>query len=128
MADSSGNVTVGNNLSFNSGYGSSAVAYGCRAWVCFNGTTASPSTIRGAGNVSSVTKNATGDFTINLTNALTDSNYSSVATVGSATNATLNNRAATANPVNSSSVRVETFVATTAGLIDDSAVSVAMFR
>ena len=116
------------NLLFNSGYGSVATAYGCRAWVSFDGTTASPSTRRGSGNVSSVTKNGTGDFTINFTNALTDANYSVVATVGDSSNTTLNNRAATANPVNSSSVRVETFVATTAALIDNNSISVAVFR
>jgi hypothetical protein len=64
------------NLSFNSGYGSSAVAYACRAWVNFNGTTATPSTIRGSGNVSSVTKNGTGDYTITFTTAMVDANYS----------------------------------------------------
>jgi hypothetical protein len=31
------------NLKFNSGYGSAAVSYGCRAWVNFDGTTATPS-------------------------------------------------------------------------------------
>jgi hypothetical protein len=69
------NIDTSQNLQFNSGYGSVATAYGCRAWVCFNGTTASPSTIRGSGNVSSVTKNATGDFTINFTSSLVDANY-----------------------------------------------------
>ena len=63
------------NLSFNSGYGASAVAYGCRAWVNFDGTTASPSTRRGSGNVSSVTKNGTGDYTVNFTTAMPDANY-----------------------------------------------------
>jgi len=47
----------------------------CRAWVNFNGTTASPSTIRGSFNVSSVTKNGTGDYTVNFTTALADTNY-----------------------------------------------------
>jgi len=56
--------------------------YKCRAWVNFNGTTASPSTIRGSGNVSSVTKNATGDYTINLSPSLADVNYSIAITVG----------------------------------------------
>ena len=50
--------------------------YKCRAWVNFNGTTASPSTIRASGNVSSVTKNGTGDYTINFTIAMPDANYS----------------------------------------------------
>jgi len=63
------------NIQFNSGYGSVATAYGCRAWVNFNGTTASPSTIRGSGNVTSVTKNGTGDYTVNFTTAMPDANY-----------------------------------------------------
>jgi hypothetical protein len=46
----------------------------CKAWVNFNGTT-SPGTIRSSFNVSSVTKNGTGDYTVNFTNAMTDSNY-----------------------------------------------------
>jgi len=65
------------NIQFNSGYGSVATAYGCRAWVNFNGTT-SPGTIRASGNVTSVTKNGTGLYTINFTNALTDANYAGV--------------------------------------------------
>ncbi len=37
------------NLQFNSGYGSVATAYGCRAWVNFNGT--GTVAIRASGNV-----------------------------------------------------------------------------
>jgi hypothetical protein len=66
------------NLSFNSGYGSAAVAYGCRAWVNFNGT--STVAIRASGNVSSITDNGTGDYTVNFTTSMPDANYS----VGSA--------------------------------------------
>lgn len=47
------------------------------AWVNFNGTT-SPGTINSQYNVSSVTRNATGDYTLNFTSALTDANYSGV--------------------------------------------------
>jgi hypothetical protein len=61
------------NLLFNSGYGSVATAYGCRAWVNFNGT--GTVAIRGSGNVSSITDNGTGDYTINLTTAMPDVNY-----------------------------------------------------
>jgi hypothetical protein len=61
------------NLAFNSGYGSSAVAYGCRAWVNFNGT--GTVAIRASGNVSSITDNGTGDYTVNFTTALVDANY-----------------------------------------------------
>jgi len=58
----------------------SAPMFAARAWVNFNGTT-SPGTIRASGNVSSVTRNNTGDFTINFTTAMPDANYSVVGTV-----------------------------------------------
>ena len=61
------------NLSFNSGYGSAAVAYGCRAWVNFNGT--GTVAILASGNVTSITDNGTGNYTINFTNAMPDANY-----------------------------------------------------
>ena len=68
-----GTQSVSGNLSFNSGYGSSAVAYGCRAWVNFNGT-GTPA-IRASGNVSSITDNGSGDYTVNFTTAMPDTNY-----------------------------------------------------
>jgi hypothetical protein len=45
-----------------------------KAWVNFNGTT-SPGTIRSSFNVSSVTRNSTGNFTINFTTPMASSNY-----------------------------------------------------
>lgn len=66
--------TSGTDFQFNSGYGSTATAYGCRAWVNFNGT--GTLAIRDSGNVSSVTDNSTGDYTVNFTTAMPDSNYS----------------------------------------------------
>ena len=65
------------NLQFNSGYGSVATAYGCRAWVNFNGT--GTIAIRASGNVSSITDNNVGDYTVNFTNAMPDANYSAYA-------------------------------------------------
>jgi len=62
------------NFKFNSGYGSVATAYGCRAWVNFNGT--GTVAIRASGNVSSITDNGTGDYTVNFTTAMPDVNYS----------------------------------------------------
>ena len=53
---------------------SNGVTTNALAWVNFNGTT-SPGTIRSQYNVSSVTKNGTGDYTVNYANALTDANY-----------------------------------------------------
>jgi hypothetical protein len=51
-----------------------APSYSARAWVNFNGTT-SPGTIRASGNMSSVTKNTTGDYTVNFTTAMADDQY-----------------------------------------------------
>jgi hypothetical protein len=69
------------DLRFNSGYGSAATAYGCRAWVNFNGT--GTVAIRGSGNVSSITDNGTGQYTANLTTAMPDVNYAFTGTATS---------------------------------------------
>jgi len=66
------------NIQFNSGFGSVATAYGCRAWVNFNGT--GTPTIRASGNVTNITDNGTGDYTVNFTTAMPDANYSAVST------------------------------------------------
>ena len=68
------------NFKFNSGFGSVATAYGCRAWVNFNGT--STVAIRGSGNVSSITDIATGTYTVNLTTAMPDANYAVLVSSG----------------------------------------------
>ena len=69
-----GAVTASDDMNFNSGYGSAATAYGCRAWVNFNGT--GTVAIRESGNVSSLTDNGTGDYTGNFASAIVDANYS----------------------------------------------------
>lgn len=51
-----------------------------KAWVNFNGSAGAVS-VRGSFNVSSVTENATGDYTINFTTAMSDANYA-VTTLG----------------------------------------------
>ena len=148
-------ITSDGNLEFNSGYGSVATAYGCRAWVNFNGAAntnlsgtysrTSPSTtltvtatahglivgssvnldfttgtgldgvytvvtvadantftittvastttsgnvtllrntIRASGNVSSITDNGTGSYTVNFTTAMPDENYAIAGSVSS---------------------------------------------
>jgi hypothetical protein len=63
-----------------------APIYGCRAWVNFDGTRNEADTgastnganvkIRASGTVSSVLKNANGNYTITFTTALPDANYS----------------------------------------------------
>lgn len=69
--------TSGGVLSFNSGYGSVATAYGCRAWIRFTVPSGTP-TISASGNISSITDNGAGDFTFNFTTAMPDTNYAFV--------------------------------------------------
>ena len=69
-------ITPAGDFQFNSGYGSVATAFGCRAWVNFNGT--GTVAIRASGNVSSITDNGTGDYRVNLTAAMPDVNYAVV--------------------------------------------------
>lgn len=54
-----------------------------KAWVNFNGT--GTVAIRAAFNVSSITDNGTGDYTVNFTSALSDANYSAVSSAGTVT-------------------------------------------
>jgi len=51
-----------------------APLYMCRAWVNFNGT--GTVAINASGNVTSITDNGVGDYTVNFTNAMPDINYS----------------------------------------------------
>jgi hypothetical protein len=51
-----------------------------KAWVNFNGTTVTPSTIRASYNVSSITRTSQGNYTVNLTAILTDANAAVIAT------------------------------------------------
>jgi len=182
------------DLSFNSGYGSVATAYGCRAWVNFDGssnsanltgtysqtgttvtvsitahgystgqsafldftsgtavdgtytvtvtdantftvTQASRTTsgnvtnrrnpIRASGNVSSITDNGTGDYTVNFTTAMADANYavetSSIATAANAPRHTQYNTLAVGSVV--------VYCCDTAGgAADPTSFSVAIFR
>lgn len=55
----------------------SAPMYASRAWVNFNGNNGN---IRGEKNITSVTRNATGDYTITINTNMPNINYSAVAT------------------------------------------------
>ena len=50
----------------------SAPVFACRAWVNFDGRAVS---IRNSGNVSSITDNGTGNYTVNFATAMPDANY-----------------------------------------------------
>ena len=53
----------------------SAPIFACRAWINFDGTSASIGTGRANGNISGVTDNGTGDYSIAFTTAMQDANY-----------------------------------------------------
>jgi len=120
-------VTVADNLLFNSGYGSAATAYGCRAWVNFNGV--SGTSIRGSGNISSVTRSSAGRYDVNFTNAMPDANYAVSAMLngdsGTGTGAFNANGLWGANNRAVGSLRVE-FYATS--YVDSALCDVAIFR
>ena len=73
LTDAVQSSTANTPPQFNDGNGTQ-VGTLCRAWVNFNGVTTA--TIRASFNVSSVTRNGTGDYTVNFTNAMPDANYS----------------------------------------------------
>ena len=121
-------ITTTGVLKFDSGYGSTANAYGCRAWVNFDGTgtSATNQTIRGNGNVSSVYKSGTGNYLVTFTTAMPDANYAVNVTVRQAGSGS--NIKATVDNVQSDSCRVYCNDPATANLSDSSVVCVTIFR
>ena len=104
-----------------------APIYACRAWVNFNGT--GTVAILGSGNVSSITDNGVGDYTVNFTTAMQDANYSVVCTgnAGNLDDASSRNNMYSARVVDASSCRVSSWDLSNAA--EDAAVmSVAIFR
>jgi len=101
---------------------SNGVTTNALAWVNFNGTSSTPITPRASYNVSSVTKNGTGDYTLNFANALTDANYAILVTgtYGSANN--FNGTAPT-----TTAARISTYATTTAANQDSAYIGVAVF-
>ena len=78
----SGNVTcasdlsVDNDLKIDSGFGSTTTVYGVRAWIKFDGE--GTVAINGSGNISALTDNGTGDYTVTFSTAMPDTNYAVV--------------------------------------------------
>ena len=68
---------VANTINTDTGLFSTNNAYSgiAKAWVNFNGSTGA---INGSFNVSSITVNTTGDYTVNFTTAMTNANYCAV--------------------------------------------------
>jgi hypothetical protein len=123
-------------FTMNSGYGSNAAAYGCRAWVNFNGT--GTVAIRASGNVSSITDNGTGDYTVNFTTAMPDADYAITGTASRAGTTTQAGAGVTVTPNDvvtartSSACRIILLVNNGDGsydiAVDSAQVNIAIFR
>lgn len=89
---------------------SNGVTTNALAWVNFNGT--GTVAIRSSYNVSSITDNGTGDYTVNFTTALSDANYSATGFAwASSKNCCaifLGPKATSTNPETTTSIRVAT--------------------
>jgi len=78
-----------------------------KAWVTFVGSSAA---ILASSNVTSITRNGTGDYTVNFTTAFSSANYALSGTCGYSANAGAYvsiNRFSTASPLQTTSARIE---------------------
>jgi hypothetical protein len=81
-------TTISNQTGSSSVPSDTVINGSAKAWVNFNGT--GTVAIRASFNVSSITDNGTGDYTVNFINALVDGNYCLVAATGANSNPTVN--------------------------------------
>jgi len=103
----------------------SAPIYGARAWVNFAGATG---TINASGNVSGVTRNSTGTYTITFATAMADANYSVVGTALLATAAQYANVKLTSVAAGSVQITTTTQSSGNPAVFDPSVVCVTIFR
>ncbi len=108
----------------------SAPSYSARAWVNFNGT--GTVAIRASGNVSSITDNGTGDYTINFMTAMPDANFAPVITCGdtgsSALFAASQNDATSGNTTTTMRFKIKYQSGATTTVSDANICAVAIFR
>lgn len=104
-----------------------APIYAARAWVNFNGT--GTVAIRASGNVTSITDNGAGDYTVKFTTAMPDANYATVGITegANATNTTNLSLFTDISAQTTTEVRV-TSINNSNAAADRSAVSVVIFR
>jgi hypothetical protein len=139
-----GNVTGNADTSTTAGKFSTtsgdAPTYACRAWVNFDGTRNAADTgastnganvlIRASGNVTSVLKNGTGDYTITFTTAMQDVNYAAMLSGGSQTASQGRGFMEQHDSVlrSTTQLRVYSLTDTTSAVADSKVYSVAIFR
>ena len=118
-------IDTSGNLLFNSGYGSVATAYGCRAWVNFNGT--GTVAIRASGNVSSITDGGVGIYTVNFTTAMVDANYGALLSTGDFADPGNQGRFGEVQALTTSNFKIRTYSGSIV-LSDYSLISASVFR
>jgi len=98
-----------------------------KAWVNFDGT-GTPA-IRASYNVSSITDNGTGDYTVNFTNAFADANYSMTSSsANTAPTMSIASPKLTATPFTTSAASVETRNTSSGVLLDCQFICLSFFR
>jgi hypothetical protein len=102
-----------------------APVYACRAWVNFNGT--GTVAIRASGNVSSITDNGVGDYTVNFTTALPDNSYAVLGSCRGQSDADATSTLVGAGVLSTTAARVYSKNGVNQ-LVDSSAINVAIFR
>ena len=103
-----------------------APIFACRAWVNFNGT--GTVAIRASGNVSSITDNGTGNYTVNFTTAMPDANFAVCASSGFNNTVDVSITSAEVLAQTASSVHIITFGPSSGNLFDSLNCHVAIFR
>lgn len=104
----------------------SAPIYACRAWVNFNGT--GTVAILASGNVSSVSDNGTGLYTVNFTTAMPDANYAVVTGGHASTASSAAGRVTEPYSLATGSVSIATAASSSGSAADNAIVCVAIFR
>jgi hypothetical protein len=125
LPDSSGTMATTESTLSQFNVSGSAPVYACRAWVNFNGT--GTVAIRASGNVSSITDNATGLYTVNFTTSMPDTNYAVVGSAGLGS-AIVTRLPAPGSTVTASSVQVDSTDVAQSVRVDISSYSVTIFR
>jgi hypothetical protein len=100
--------------------------YFCRAWVNFDGTSSGTITPRASGNVTSITKIATGTYDMNFTVNMPDVNYSAIVTSGNI--AASFNAGYNFSASSTSIARISSVNGNETALFDLSTICVAVFR
>ena len=103
----------------------------CIAWVNANGTSGASPVIRASYNITSVTRNSTGNYTVVMTNAAQDANYAVVITCGDGSqvnniNVNYNNAGTLTAPTTTTFIFSTALIGT--GVRDQTYINIAVFR